>query len=206
MAEPTGSERRSEAAVGAVLAGGRGARIGGAKAMVRLGGSPLISYPLAAVEEAGLEPLVVAKADSELPPLRCPTILEPDSPRHPLCGIVAALRQAGGRPVVAVGCDMPFATPALLRWLGSAPEPLVVPRAEGSLQPLPARYDGALLPALEEALAAERALRGTLEALRPRIVAEPELARFGDPRRLCFNVNSRADLRRAEEMLAAPDR
>ena len=206
MAEPTGTERGSGAAVGAVLAGGRGSRIGGAKALARLGGRPLISFPLAAVEEAGLEPLVVAKPDSELPPLRWPTIREVPVPRHPLCGIVAALRHAGERPVVAVGCDMPFASPALLRWLGSAPEPLVVPRAEDSLQPLPARYDSALLPALEGALAAERAVRGTLEALSPRIVGEAELARFGDPRRLCFNVNTRADLRRAEQMLAAPGR
>ena len=32
----------------AVLAGGRGSRIGGDKALVQLGGRPLIAYPLAA--------------------------------------------------------------------------------------------------------------------------------------------------------------
>jgi len=68
------------------------------------------------------------------------------------------------------------------------------------LQPLPARYDSALLPALEEALAVGRPLRATLESLRPRLVAEAELARFGDPRRLCFNVNARADLERAARL------
>ena len=193
-------------AVGAILAGGRGSRIGGAKALVELAGRPLISYPLAAVEAAGLEPVVVAKPDSELPPLSCRTIREPVLPRHPLCGIVAALRHAGERPLVAVGCDMPFAGAALLAWLGSAPEPLVVVAVGERLQPLPARYDGALRPALEAALASERALRPTLRSLRPRTIAAAELARFGDPRRLCFNVNTHADLRRAEELLAAPGR
>jgi molybdopterin-guanine dinucleotide biosynthesis protein A len=171
------------------------------KALVELAGAPLISYPLAAVEEAGLEPIVVAKGDSELPPLGCPVIREPAQPRHPLCGIVAALRHAGERPLVAVGCDMPFTGAGLLAWLGSAPEPLVVPSVGGRLQPLLARYDSSLLPALEEALAEGLPLQRTVEALRPRIVVEPELARFGDPRRLCFNLNTPADVEEAERLL-----
>src|SRR5688572_10819225 len=39
-------------AVGVVLAGGRGARMGGSKAMVELGGEPLIMRPLRALAEA----------------------------------------------------------------------------------------------------------------------------------------------------------
>jgi molybdopterin-guanine dinucleotide biosynthesis protein A len=202
MGEAGDGRRRSGAPLGAVLAGGRGSRIGGAKALVELAGRPLISYPLAAVEAAGLEPVVVAKPDSELPPLRCRVIREPAGPRHPLCGIVAALRRAGGRPLVAVGCDMPFAAP-LLAPLAAAPEPLVAASIGDRLQPLPARYSDALLPALEAALREERALRPTLESLRPRTIAETELARLGDPRRLCLNVNTAADLARAERMLAA---
>ena len=201
MGEPADGRRGSGPPVGAVLAGGRGSRIGGAKALVELAGAPLISYPLAAVEQAGLEPVVVVKRDSELPPLSCPAIREPAQPQHPLCGIVAALRYAGQRPLVVVGCDMPFTGAGLLAWLGSVPEPLVVPSVGDRLQPLPARYDSALLPALEEALADGRALSLTLESLRPRVVAEAELARFGDPRRLCFNVNTPADVKRAERLL-----
>jgi molybdopterin-guanine dinucleotide biosynthesis protein A len=197
MSEPGGGRRGSGPPVGAVLAGGRGSRIGGAKALVALAGRPLISYPLAAVEEAGLEPVVVAKAGSELPPLSYRAIREPELPTHPLCGIVAALRYAGERALVVVGCDMPFVDAGLLAWLGSAPEPLVVPSVGNRLQPFPARYGSALLPALEEALAEARALIPTLESLQPRVVAEAELARFGDPRRLCFNVNTLADLERA---------
>jgi len=201
MSKPADHRRASGPAVGAILAGGQGSRIGGAKAMVELAGRPLISYALAAVEEAGLEPVVVAKRDSELPPLSCRVIHEPEQPRHPLCGIVAALRDAPERPLVAVGCDMPFAGAGLLAWLGSTREPLVVLSDGERLQPLPARYDGALLPALEEALGVGRALRPTLESLRPRAIAAAELARFGDPQRLCFNVNTRADLERAARLL-----
>ena len=201
MDRPADHGREPAPAVGAILAGGRGSRIGGPKALVELAGRPLISYPLAAVETAGLEPLVVAKPSSELPALGCRVIREPEEPQHPLCGIVAALRHAGARPLVAVACDMPFAGAGLLAWLGSSPEPLVVASLGGRLQPLLARYDGALLPALEEALTGRWALRRTIESLRPRLIAEAELARFGEPRRLCFNVNTPADLEQAEQML-----
>jgi molybdopterin-guanine dinucleotide biosynthesis protein A len=189
------------AAVGAVLAGGLGTRIGGGKPGLHLAGRPLISFPLAAIEEAGLRPLVIAKRDSPLPPLEVDVVLEPDQPRHPLCGIVAALREAAGRPVVAVACDMPFASPALLAWLASAQEPLVVTAPDGAAQPLLARYDSSLLPALEDALERGQPLRETVGALRPHLLGTGELARFGDPRRLCFNVNTPADLATAERML-----
>jgi molybdopterin-guanine dinucleotide biosynthesis protein A len=187
--------------VGAILAGGRGSRIGGGKALVELAGRPLISYPVAAVEQAGLEAVIVAKPDTQLPPLACRVVHEPEQPRHPLCGIVAALRHAGERPLVTIGCDMPFADAGLLAWLGSISEPLAVASLDGQLQPLPARYDGTHLSALEAALEREEALRPTLASLRPRLLGEDELARFGDPSRLCFNVNTPADLERAERQL-----
>lgn len=153
------------------------------------------------MREAGLEPLVVAKPDSELPPLDCEVMHEPAQPRHPLCGIVAAMRHAGGRPLVVAGYDLPFAGPDLLARLGRAPEPLVVCSLDGLLQPLPGHYATSLLPALESALEDREPLRRTVESLRPRLLDEAELGRFGDPRRLCLNVNSPEDLERAERLL-----
>jgi GTP:adenosylcobinamide-phosphate guanylyltransferase len=38
-------------------------------------------------------------------------------------------------------------------------------------------------------------------ALEPRVVAEDELARFGDPELISLNVNTPADLERAEAAL-----
>ncbi|MDX6625187.1 MAG: molybdenum cofactor guanylyltransferase [Solirubrobacterales bacterium] len=187
--------------LGAVLAGGSGSRLGGAKATVELAGRPLLSYPLAAFAAAGIEPLVVAKPETQLPPLDCPILREPEAPRHPLAGIVAALREAGERPLVVLACDMPLAAPALLAELAAAPEPLVVPAPNGHLAPLQARYSAALLPALEAALERREPLRRTVEALSPRLLDDAELALFGDPERLFLNVNDPLDLRRAAGML-----
>jgi len=189
--------------LGVVLAGGRGLRLGGAKQAVRLGGRPLLQYPLEALAAAGLEPCVVAKPGAELSPLGgTRLLLEPEAPRHPLCGIVAALRAAPGRDLVAVPCDMPFLTAALLELLANAGGRLVVLTWGGRVQPLPGRYPAALLPELEAALAREEPLRRTVVELGARVVGEDELRRCGDPRRLLFNVNDREDLREAESLLA----
>src|SRR5215207_4701563 len=51
----------------AVLAGGRGRRMGGAKAMAPFRGEPLVTWPLAAAHAAGLEAVIVAKPGIELP-------------------------------------------------------------------------------------------------------------------------------------------
>jgi molybdopterin-guanine dinucleotide biosynthesis protein A len=197
----SGSGPAGPPALGVVLAGGLGNRLGGAKATVELLGRPLISYPLAALAAAGLETVVVAKPGTDLPPLDGPLLLEPTEPRHPLCGIVTALREAGERPLVVLACDMPLAEPALLAHLATAGEPLLVPELGGRLQPLQARYAPALLPALEVALEREEPLRRSVESLAPTTLAAPALSRFGDPERMLLNVNTPDDLRRAAALL-----
>jgi molybdenum cofactor guanylyltransferase len=155
----------------AVLAGGRGTRMGGAKAVADFGGEPLIARPLRAAAAAGLDAVVVAKASTSLPALDVPVWHEPDEPSHPLLGIVTALERAQ-RPVVAIGCDMPFATPDLLARLAAGPEAAV--RVGGEIAPFPARYEPAALPALRAALALEAPVRATLAALRPGTIAVDE--------------------------------
>src|SRR5579859_7302314 len=135
---------RKPAPVGVVLAGGDGRRMGGSKAIVNLGGRPLISYPVDAVWRGVGNVAVVAKFASELPPLPGLTVwIEPDEPRHPLVGVVHALELSAGRPVVVCAADLPFVTPDLVRDLAQADPggaPAVVAGAKGGLQPLLACY------------------------------------------------------------------
>jgi molybdopterin-guanine dinucleotide biosynthesis protein A len=186
----------------AILAGGRGDRIGGGKPTLELGGRPLIEYAVSAAVGAGCDVAVFAKPQTDLPRLRVRIAEEPAEPRHPLCGIVAALRDAE-RPVIAMGCDLPFVAPELLAWLAKLTEPVAVPEAEGRLQPLLARYDPSALGPLELALERRAPLQETVRGLGPRVVPESELRTFGDPARLLFNVNTRDDLAAAESLLAS---
>jgi molybdopterin-guanine dinucleotide biosynthesis protein A len=165
----------------AVLAGGRGRRIGGAKAMAPFRGEPLIAWPLAAARKAGLDAVVIAKADTELPDV--PVVIEPSEPTHPLLGVITALERG---PAVVVACDQPYVTPELLRTLAEHDGPALATDNE----PFPGRYDPSQLPVLREALAAQASLRATLRRLNP-----PTL---GAPPELVASVNTPEELAAAE--------
>ena len=90
--------------------------MGAPKATLELGGRPLISYPLAAMADAGIETIVVAKPDTALPEMANEVWLEPQEPSHPLLGIVAALERAARKAGVRLrlrhalrdgGADLP---------------------------------------------------------------------------------------------------
>jgi len=128
-------------AVGVVLAGGRGRRIGGDKATVALDGVPLLHYPLRALAAVTGRQAVVAKRDTRLPelPAEVAVWLEPDEPCHPLTGVLHALRIARRRPVLCCAVDLPLLDAATLRRLLDADDgrrACVVPRAAGRLEPL----------------------------------------------------------------------
>jgi len=166
----------------AVLAGGRGRRMGGDKAALALGGRALVEWPLAAAREAGLEAVVVVKASTVLPALEVPVWIEPDEPSHPLTGLVFALERAGGRAVVGAACDMPFVGAELLGRLAAA-EGAAAARAG---QPFPGRYEPSALPVLRAALEREAPVREALGALAP--------AELGAPAGALDGVNTPAEL------------
>lgn len=194
QAPPTG------AGTVAVLAGGEGRRIGGAKACVSLGARALIEYPLAAARAAGLEVVVIARRQSRLPELDCPLVCEPDHDPHPLHGVLSALEHAHGSPVVVLACDMPFVPAALLAHLAQAAQTTVC-APHGELQPLLGCYHPSAAEDLSRALEAGAGVRSALRRIGAQTIDETTLARFGDPDRLCMNVNDLEQLERAEAML-----
>ena len=187
--------------VGAVLAGGSSTRMGAPKPLVELAGRPMLARIVATVGSAGLEPVVVAKPDSPLPKVDCRVLSEPSEPRHPLTGLVTALGASAGRGVVAVACDMPLVPARFLSWLAQLEEPVAVCEVGGRLEPLLGRYSPGACDALAEARDAGMALRDAVRSLDPLVIAEDRISRFGDPRRIVFNVNTPDDLAEAERQL-----
>lgn len=185
-----------------LLAGGRGSRLGGAKALARLGGKPLICHALAALRRAVGEVAIVAKPDSSLPPLTDVVVWrEPAEPRHPLVGIVHALACADGRPVLVCAADMPFVTRELLAALAAADPAgapaVVATSADRGLQPLLGCYQPAA-----GALLAVAAAEGTAPVRRVVAGLAPRLLEVIDPQVL-FNVNAAEDLAAAEALLGS---
>jgi molybdenum cofactor guanylyltransferase len=185
--------------IGAILAGGRGLRIGGEKSIVELQGKPLICYPVEAVQEVLSRVAILAKTGTRLPRLPGVAVwIEPESPRHPLVGITQALALAGGRPVLVCAGDLPFVTPALIRRLVKADpgrSPAVVACAEERMQPLLGCYQPRALELL-----AEPAREGTGRVMDAVAALDPVLLEVDDPEEL-FDVDSPDDLLLATAML-----
>lgn len=204
-AQAPAAPRSGAPALVAVLAGGGGRRVGGGKPAAMLAGHPLLHYPLAAAEAAGLEAVVVAKRSSRLPPTSCEIVWEPEVPMHPLCGVVAALEHAGGRAVLTLGCDLPLLTGELVGSLARMQGAAVV-SLHGRAQPSIARWLPDQLPELRRALERQAAMREVVSGPAFATIDENALRSFGDPETLCFNVNEPEDLTRASALLRSRSR
>lgn len=126
----------------------------------------------------------------------------------PLAGLETALTVARAPLVLVVACDLPLVKPPLAKYLlevvGDAEA--AVPRWAGLPQPLLAVYRRACLPHVAAALAqGQRRLQDPLDALRVRWVREKELRGLDPEGRSFLNVNTPADLREAEALLASED-
>lgn len=192
---------------GAVLAGGAARRYGGRpKGLMELGGRRILDRVVDALHAVtGEAPLLVANAPDGptwRPDLRTIPDVRPDC--GSLGGIYTAV-VAGAGPVLCVAWDMPFLSPELLRVLadGSAGYDAFLPESDGrrGVEPLCAVYAPPCGPAIERQLA-----RGDFKAIafHPEVkVGTLRLERvreFGDPDVLFFNVNTPADLERAEAL------
>jgi molybdopterin-guanine dinucleotide biosynthesis protein A len=171
--------------------------MGGDKLRAPLLGRPLAAWALDALRGACGEVVVVAKSGTPLPALPggVGVLREPAEPRHPLAGMVAALRHAAGRPVLVLAADLPLVPGKLLRALLTAPAEHAVAVAGGRIQPLCARLGPAALGPLAAALDTAAPATAAVEALSPaRVEAEPDWL---------LNVNAPADVRAAEAALRA---
>jgi len=176
---------------GAVLAGGGARRYGGLpKGLLTVGGGRILDH--------------VAGAVQTVTDLR--TIPDSRPGFGSLGGIYTAVT-AGPEPVLCVAWDMPFVPEALLSALvaGAAGGgyDAFLPESSGrrGLEPLCAVYGPACAPAI-----ARRLDSGDLQAIsfhadvRVGILSLAEVKAFGDPDELFFNVNTPADLARAEAL------
>lgn len=191
----------------AVLAGGRGKRLGMDKTSLEIGGKPILERIITVLESLFPRILVVTQRDNHAaeslagPGLNVVKDILPG--RGPLGGIYTALEYSASEFVFVMACDMPYPNPGLIRLLLSwAPGwEAVVPRRGRYIEPLFAVYRRDVREKIREKLETERLkIHEVLDELRVRYVDEEEMA-ARDPGFLSFfNINTPEDLEAARRL------
>ncbi len=190
-----------------VLAGGKGLRLGRDKALETVDGQSLLQRVVTQLSSFSDEVIIVTAKGKSLPQFfdnpSFKIVADAYPGRGALVGLASGLAASKARYNLAVACDMPFLNPALLRYmLGlAAGFDLVLPRLNDMVEPLHAVYARSCLAPLERLLEEEHMKIDALFGLvKVRYVEAEEIDRF-DPRHLSFfNVNSSADLERAQQL------
>jgi len=201
-----------------VLAGGKSSRMGQDKALVRLGGRPLIEYALATLREAGLV-ASIAGASSEMPAY-APVVKDAAPGLGPLSGVCNALASTSSPCAVFLSVDLPLLPASLVAYMlhhaQIAGAFVTLISVNGFPQTFPAVVDRAVLPVLQAELdaghlgcfsafkTAAASLASPLSVLPVEMLAQSgHVAHPQDlPAAFWFlNVNTPSDLKRAEGML-----
>ncbi len=189
-----------EPALGVVLAGGRSRRMGKDKAKVLLDGRTLLDWVFAALSQVVSEVVVVGRETAEGIP-SVPDAL-PGS-RGPSAGIVTALLEAKGRPILVVGVDQPWVRPSTLAaLLDVRPQPATP--LDGHFQVTCATYPARSLPILEEAARSEGSLQPTIPLLGGTAVPPEQWRSWGEDGRSWFSVDTPESLSEGLHRYGAP--
>jgi molybdopterin-guanine dinucleotide biosynthesis protein A len=193
--------------LGVLLAGGKGTRLGTGipKALVVCGGRTLLARALGTLAASCDEVVVVAPREMDLPVTRAERVDDPPDAQGPLPAMLMGMSSRPFDEALVLAVDLPLVTPdalAALRALrGDALAVMAAP--EELPQPLAAWYASGARAALEDALASgERSVIAACRTLSPRLVRDAELASIPQGGGFQWNVNTFADLERAERMLA----
>src|SRR5918996_1835147 len=153
---------------GVVLCGGASTRMGRDKALIEIGGKPLVRLVAERVAECADPVLLASGASRRFGSLPYEEIADAAPGTGPLAGLVAALSASPHDLVVAAAVDMPFVSADIFRLLLDlrANEDAVVPVTDDGRQPLHALYHRSALPYLAQALERGRyRLRDALDGL-----------------------------------------
>lgn len=188
---------------GAVLAGGRGTRLGGVrKAFLQKKGEPLLAHTLRLFRSMFGASLVIANEREPYERFGVPIASDPIADRGAPGGLLAALSAATTPWVFLCACDMPALDPrvvgALARRRVRDLQAVIALDASGRAEPLHAFWAADARSAVERALRdGEPSFRDLLRGLRVTTVTPEELEREAPGAAASFaNVNEPADLAR----------
>ena len=140
----------------AILAGGRSRRMGCDKALLPVGGVPMLQRVIDAAQSLSNQRILVSNHSERHASFGWPLLADAFPDAGPLGGLATALRHATTSHLLLLACDMPFLTPGLLHHLieQAGSHQAVVPDSDDGLQPLCAVYTCSIAPLVEASIAA----------------------------------------------------
>lgn len=189
----------------AIQAGGQSRRMGRDKALVKLGGRPLIEHVLERARDLGDDFLVTTNRPEPLEYLGLRLVPDLIPGAGALNGLETALRAAYGTHILLLACDAPFVSRRLLEHLIDKREQgdVIIPEHAGRFEPLQALYDcSACLPAVQQATrTGKKRMISFFPDVNVHSVSGKTLSRLDPAGVSFFNINTPADLRQAETTL-----
>lgn len=190
---------------GIILAGGKNARMGTEKALLKVGPHFIIehvSYILRSVSE---EIIIVTSEPDKYARYGDRTVKDIIAGHGPLSGIHAGVASAGHHFALVTACDMPFVSAGLAELLvnNAAGYDAVVPFYRGFPEPLFALYSKSCLKVIEELLRHNlNKITGFYERVKVNFLNEQKMLEAEtDLDKIFFNVNTPEDLKKAQTML-----
>jgi molybdopterin-guanine dinucleotide biosynthesis protein A len=197
---------------GCVLAGGGSTRFGRDKALVEIGGAPMLLRMRALLGDITKDVHVIA-APHKYSALGVATIGDRWEGQGPLAGIITALQTteeigSGAEWNLIVGCDMPFLTREWLTYLAERAQAssaeVVAPRSAQGLEPLCACWRTRAAAELQRTFeGGTRKITEAMKRLHMEVVDEADWKRFDTAGRLFWNMNTAADYDEARLFLEA---
>ena len=190
---------------GIVLAGGQSRRLGVDKALLSLGGAPLLQTVVQRVSLICPRVIVAVDRPGRYRRLRLPARFVADASPGlgPLAGLQSGLRACSTEYALVVACDLPFLNVELLRYMAGLPRSYqaLVPRSAGRDHPLHAVYARSCLPEVDALLAAGGgSMQQLLDRLDVRRLDERDLHQIDPDGLSLLNLNDEADLERARSL------
>ncbi|MYC83288.1 MAG: molybdenum cofactor guanylyltransferase [Acidobacteria bacterium] len=182
---------------GYVLAGGKSTRMGRDKALLEIGGKPLIRSAVNLLKTL-TDQVVILGPEEHYDFLGVPVFPDLVPSRGPLSAIYTGLERSGTAVNLFLACDMPLMEGAFLKLLVErAPlaDAVLLRLDDGSLEPLCTVYNRSCLPTVQANYDNRRfKLSDLFPELRTHYLAEADLHRRGLDRRIFTNLNDPGDL------------
>lgn len=188
------SNSKIEGVTGVILAGGTSSRMGTNKALLELGGTPIIYRIYRTMASLFHEVLIVTNTPNDYEFIPCRKVPDIYPGNGAIAGLHSALAHSMTDRTFVVACDMPFVDPNIIRHLCDLQQDIddaVIPLSEGGQEPLHAIYKSKCSEVFEGAIKnRDLKILNILPRMQTRLVIWEKMKVVCGSKKSFFNVNT----------------